>query len=43
MHEWYVGVTFEKAFGEVGVFIGVVQEVWRHDNGTYISSISILQ
>ena len=35
MHERYVGVTFEKAFGELGVFSGVVREVWRHDNGTY--------
>ena len=35
MHERFVGVTFEKAFGELGVFSGVVQEVWRHDNGTY--------
>ena len=31
MHERYVGVAFEKVFGELGVFIGVVQEVWRND------------
>ena len=33
MHERYVGVAFEKVFGELGVFIGVVQEVWRNDQG----------
>ena len=33
LHERFIGVTFEKSFGKFGVFIGVVREVWRHDNG----------
>ena len=32
MHERYIGVAFEKSFGECGMFLGVVQEVWRHED-----------
>ena len=39
LHERFIGVTFEKSFGKFGIFVGVVREVWRHDNGEYIAKV----
>ena len=39
MHERFVSVTFEKSFGQFGLFIGVVKEVWRHDSGSFFAHV----
>ena len=39
MHERYIGVAFEKCFGDCGIFVGVVQEIWRHDDKGYFARV----
>ena len=39
LHERFIGVTFAKLVGHLGMFIGVVKEVWRHDRGNHFASV----
>ena len=39
LHKRFIGVTFAKSVGHLGMFIGVVKEVWRHDRGNHFASV----